>query len=160
MTERSSEPIRVVLGDDQLATREDLASILAAAHQIDLVMVCATTGDLRTAIGTHQPDVIVIALPPPPLGINDDWIRVIAGLRHSDPAVGAVVLSHDATPELVSATLSEGADGRAYILKQNLRSERDLLAAITAVAAGGSLLDPHIVDALPRGETRINGSAV
>ena len=57
-------------------------------------------------------------------------------------------MSQYASPSYAMALLEGGSDGRAYLLKERLHDRKQLLAALTAVAVGGSVVDPKIVDAL------------
>jgi len=56
--------------------------------------------------------------------------------------VGVVVLSQYAEPEYALALLEDGAEGRAYLLKERLFDGGELVRAVTAVAGGGSVIDP------------------
>jgi DNA-binding NarL/FixJ family response regulator len=62
--------------------------------------------------------------------------------------VGVVVLSQYADPAYAFGLLEHGSGGRAYLLKERIRDKDELLEAIYAVARGGSVIDPVIVDAL------------
>jgi DNA-binding NarL/FixJ family response regulator len=61
------------------------------------------------------------------------------------------VLSQYDDPEFALALFEDGSQGRAYLLKERMSDRTQLVAAITAVAAGESVVDPKIVDALVRG---------
>ena len=47
-----------------------------------------------------------------------------------------------------SRLLEHGTGGRAYLLKERIRDKEELIGAIEAVARGGSVIDPIIVDVL------------
>ena len=47
-----------------------------------------------------------------------------------------------------SRLLEHGTGGRAYLLKERVRDREELIRAIEAVARGGSVIDPTIVDVL------------
>ncbi len=59
-----------------------------------------------------------------------------------------MILSQYDDPNYAIALLSEGAEGYAYLLKDRVAEGDQLAQAIREVAAGGSKLDPKIVDAL------------
>ena len=69
-------------------------------------------------------------------------------LRETHPEIGVVVLSQYAEPSYALALLESGSEGRAYLLKERVRDRAQLIAAIHAVAAGGSMMDPKIVEPL------------
>jgi DNA-binding NarL/FixJ family response regulator len=59
-----------------------------------------------------------------------------------------VVLSNYAEPAYAMALLESGSEGRAYLLKERVYDRAQLVAAIQSVAAGGSMLDAKLVEAL------------
>jgi DNA-binding NarL/FixJ family response regulator len=59
-----------------------------------------------------------------------------------------VVLSQYAEPAYALALLEGGADRRAYLLKERVDDLEQLAAAIHSVAAGGSVIDTKVVEAL------------
>jgi len=61
-----------------------------------------------------------------------------------------VILSQYDDPEYAVSLLADGAAGYSYLLKDRLAEGDQLIDAIRAVATGGTLLDPVIVDALVR----------
>jgi DNA-binding NarL/FixJ family response regulator len=85
-----------------------------------------------------------------PPGDTDEGIRLAQELRRDLPEIGVVVLSQYDDPGYALALLDQGSDRRAYLLKQRVRNRAELTAAIRAVAEGGSMIDPKIVEALVR----------
>jgi len=66
----------------------------------------------------------------------------------SHPSIGVVVLSQYAEPAYALQLLEGGSEGRAYLLKERVSQPEQLLAAIHDVAAGGSVVDPKVVEVL------------
>jgi DNA-binding NarL/FixJ family response regulator len=153
----SSPPIRVIVAEDSYIIREFLTETLAAAQDIDLLAVCTTSTELQSAISQWHPDVVLTDIRMPPSGA-DEGIRVAAELRDSEPAMGVVVLSQYAEPAYALALLGEGTGRRAYLLKDRIRNRQELLDAILTVAAGGSVIDPAIVDILIQTQVRSSES--
>jgi DNA-binding NarL/FixJ family response regulator len=60
----------------------------------------------------------------------------------------------------VLALLDSGSDGRAYLLKERVHDRGELVGAIEAVAAGGSVIDPKIVEVLVAARTRAANTAL
>ena len=84
----------------------------------------------------------------PPSGV-DEGIQAATRLRAADADVGVVVLSQYARPSYAVALLEGGTAGRAYLLKERLEDVEQLVAAVHAVAEGGSVIDPKVgVEAL------------
>jgi len=146
-------PIRVVLAEDSYIIREFLVDTLSAAPEIELVAVCCNAKELRTAIDTWSPDVVLTDIRMPP-GRADDGIRVAAALRETAPEIGVVVLSQYAEPAYALALLETGTGRRAYLLKERVRKRGELISAIERVAEGGSVIDPLIVDVLIEARSR------
>jgi DNA-binding NarL/FixJ family response regulator len=150
-------PIRVVIADDAYLIREVLTTMFSAAPGIELLAACSNATELRAAIDSQHPDVVVTDIRMPPSGA-DEGIRVADALRESDPDVGVVVLSQYAEPAYALALLEHGTGRRAYLLKERIRSSDDVIGAIEAVAAGGSVIDPSIVEVLIEAQTRAASS--
>ena len=83
----------------------------------------------------------------PPSG-DGEGIAFANRLRDTQPEIGVVVVSQYADPRYGLALLDRGSDRRAYLLKDRLRDREHLMSAIFAVAAGGSVVDAKVVEAL------------
>jgi DNA-binding NarL/FixJ family response regulator len=150
-------PIRVVLADDSYLLREAIAHVLEEAAGVELVASCGDRDALLRAVEEQRPDVVVTDIRMPPTG-GDEGLQVAATLRRTHPRTGVVVLSQFAEPRYGIALLAEGSDRRAYLLKERVRSGGQLVAAIEAVAAGGSVIDAKVVDGLIAEQRRIERS--
>jgi DNA-binding NarL/FixJ family response regulator len=140
--------ITVALADDNLIVREGIAQLLArTAGSVEVVALCRDLGELLEAIDATAPDVVVADIRMPPT-FTDEGIRVAATLRDRGLPTGVVVLSNYADPAYVLALLESGTDGRAYLLKERVNEGAQLVSAVEAVAAGGSVIDPKIVEPL------------
>jgi DNA-binding NarL/FixJ family response regulator len=139
--------LRVALGEDSLLVREGIQQLLAVDPEIEIVAAAADLPSLRDACERERPDVVVTDIRMPPTS-TDEGIQLAAELRDLDPTIGVVVLSQFSDPIYALALLERGSDRRAYLLKERVHNRAELMAAIRAVAAGGSLIDPKIVEAL------------
>jgi DNA-binding NarL/FixJ family response regulator len=153
MTYASGVPIRVIAADDSYVIREFLTLTLSEAPEVELVDVCDNAIELDAAIDSRLPDVVITDIRMPPSNA-DDGIRIAARLRETHPNLGVVVLSQYAEPVFALELLDRGTAGRAYLLKERVRSTGELIGAIQAVARGGSVIDPAIVDVLIAARTR------
>ena len=151
--------IRVVLGEDSYIVREGLRQMLASADGIEVEAECEDLDSLLRAVEHGRPDVVLTDIRMPPTH-TDEGIRVAARLRAERPEVGVVVLSQYAEPGYVLALLDSGSDGRAYLLKERVHDRAQLVAAIEAVAAGESVIDPKIVELLVAAKSRAKRSAL
>src|SRR3954469_17028962 len=139
--------IRVVLAEDNILVREGVRQLLAADCTIDVVAAVGDVDELRETCARERPAVVVTDIRMPP-GHTDEGIRFAIELRASHPEIGVVVLSQYSDPSYAIALLDEGSDGRAYLLKERVHNRAELTAAIHAVAGGGSMIDPKIVEKL------------
>jgi DNA-binding NarL/FixJ family response regulator len=139
--------IRVVLAEDSLIVREGVRQLLAADEEIEVVAAVGDMTSVHEACVRDRPDVVVTDIRMPPTK-SDEGIRLATELRDLHPEVGVVVLSQYSDPAYALALLDGGSDGRAYLLKHRVHNRAELTAAIKAVAAKGSVIDSHIVDAL------------
>lgn len=150
-------PIRVVLAEDQYLVREGLRRVLESQEDIEIAAVCEDLDSLLEAVDAESPDVVVTDIRMPP-GSTDEGIQAAARLRETHPSTGVVLLSQYATPAYVLALLEGGSEGRAYLLKERVKDLDQLVAAVQAVADGGSVIDPKVVDALVAQNTRSESS--
>jgi DNA-binding NarL/FixJ family response regulator len=65
-----------------------------------------------------------------------------------------VVLSQYAEPAYAMGSFDGGTGGRAYLLKERIRDNEELIGAIEEVANGGSVIDPLVVDGLIQARAR------
>ncbi len=156
-SEPATAPVRVVIAEDSYVIREFLAATLSDAPEIDLLAVCTNGKELRAAIGTWNPDVVITDIRMPPSN-SDAGISIAAQLRTDSPDTGVIVLSQYAEPAYALALLDKGTRRRAYLLKERIRHRKDLIEAIITVARGGSVIDPMIVDVLIQARTRAANS--
>jgi DNA-binding NarL/FixJ family response regulator len=140
-------PIRLVLAEDHYLVREGVRRLLESRPELEVVAVCGDLGSLLAAVEAERPDVVVTDIRMPPGG-GDEGIRAAESLRGTHPDVGVVVLSQFAEPGYALALLDGGTTRRAYLLKERVDDLEQLVAAIEAVAGGGSVVDPKVVEAL------------
>ncbi|MGO8955994.1 MAG: response regulator [Streptosporangiaceae bacterium] len=141
--------IRVVLAEDHVLLREGISRLVAADEDLELVGTAGDLPGLLELVEQERPDVVVTDIRMPPTG-TDEGIRAAAWARQHQPEVGVVVLSQYVAPGYAVALLEHGSAGRAYLLKERVGSVDELARAIRVVAAGGSVIDPLVVDELVR----------
>jgi DNA-binding NarL/FixJ family response regulator len=139
--------IRVVLADDHYLVREGVRRLLEAEPEVEVVASCEDLDSLLAAVDAEGPDVVVTDIRMPPTGV-DEGVQAAERLRQTHPEVGVVVLSQYSSPRYAMALFEEGTARRAYLLKERVDDLEQLVAAIRAVAAGGSLIDPKVVEGL------------
>jgi DNA-binding NarL/FixJ family response regulator len=146
-------PIRLVIADDHLLVREGVRRLLETDPDIEVAAVCGDLDSLLAAVEAEHPDVVVTDIRMPPDN-TDEGIQASERLRTTHPDVGVVVLSQYAAPSYALALLEGGSAGRSYLLKERVLEPEQLVSAIRAVAGGGSVIDPKVVEALVAEDTR------
>jgi DNA-binding NarL/FixJ family response regulator len=139
--------IRVAIAEDNLLVREGLERLLGLQPDVEVVASCGDLDALYAAVDSATPDVLVTDIRMPP-SHTDEGIGAALELRERRPELGVVVLSQFADPAYALALLEGGSERRAYLLKDRVDDVEQLLGAVRTVAAGGSVVDPKVVEAL------------
>ena len=151
--------IRVVLAEDNVLLREGVSRLIAANEDFELVGAASDLPELLALVDAEHPDVVVTAIRMPPTGIREG-IQATVWMREHHPQVGVVVLSQFVSPGYAMALFEHGSAGRAYLLKERVGSVDELARAVRAVAAGGSVIDPLVVDELVRSRSQRHHSSL
>jgi DNA-binding NarL/FixJ family response regulator len=151
--------LRIVVAEDNLLVREGLVRLLSTAPDIDVVAAYDDYVELMAGIDEQQPDVVVTDIRMPPT-LSDEGVRVAQALRASHPKTGVVVVSQYSEAGHILELFEAGSDRRAYLLKERLHDRAALVAAVRSVAAGGSFVDPRIIDVLVYARTGAPTSAL
>ncbi|HZQ58330.1 MAG TPA: response regulator transcription factor [Acidimicrobiales bacterium] len=144
---------RVVLAEDNALLREGVSRLIGAQGDLELVGVAGDLPALLALIEAQVPDVVITDIRMPPTG-TDEGIQAATWLRQHRPEVGVVVLSQFTEPAYALALLEEGSAGRAYLLKERVAGVDELARAVRAVAQGGSVIDPLVVDELVKARSQ------
>jgi len=145
--------VRTVIAEDVLLVREGIQRILGGFDDIEIVAAVGDLPSLMAAAAEHRPDVVVTDIRMPP-DFSDEGIQAATRLRSEAPDTGVIVLSQYAQPEYALRLLEQGSRRRAYLLKERIADPDQLAGAIREVAAGGSVVDPRVVEQLVAGARR------
>ena len=151
--------LRLVIADDSFLVREALSGLLGSAPEVDVVAVVDDIPSLQAAVAREDPDVVLTDIQMPSFD-GGGGIQFAAELRRATPETGVVILSQYAEAEFALELFEGGSARRAYILKERVGNRAELVAAITAVAGGGSVVDPKVVDTLIAERSRQEGAAL
>ena len=131
--------IRLVLAEDHYLVREGVRQPARDPPDFEVAAVC---GDLSSLLAAVDAEGRTSSSPTSgcrrAAPTRDPGRRAAA---RDAPGVGVVVLSQYANPGYVLALLEGGSARRAYLLKERLTDLEQLVAAIRAVAEGGSVID-------------------
>ena len=139
--------IRLLLAEDNVLLREGLVRLFSQTDHIELVGACGSLPELIEMVDADPPDVVLTDIRMPPTH-TDEGIQAARHCREHHPKVGVVVLSQYSTPGYAHALFEDGSEARAYLLKDRVADVDEVVFAIEAVASGGSVIDPKIVEEL------------
>ncbi len=137
--------IRVAVVDDQTLVREGLASLLAMMPDLTVVGRAADGREALALVAEQSPDVVLMDVRMP--GMNG--VAATREIRARHPHIHVIVLTTFDDDEYVFESLRAGASG--YLLKN--ADPDHLAAAIRAVHAGDSILDPAVTQKVIRRAT-------
>jgi DNA-binding NarL/FixJ family response regulator len=149
---------RLVVAEDAYLIREGIRSSLERdKDEVEVLEYCPDLESLLRAVEEHRPNVVITDIRMPPTN-TDEGIQAAAALRESHPETGVVVISQYVSPHYALKLFEHGSAGRAYLLKERVGHRIQLLEAIREVAAGGSVVDPKVVDVLVEARMRAKNS--
>lgn len=149
--------IRIVSAEDSYLVREGTRLLLQTQDDLELVASVGSLDALLAAVDEHGPDVVLTDIRMPPTE-TDEGVRAAETLADTHPGLGVVVLSQYVEPEYALRLFDGGARGRAYLLKERIGDLGELRRAIETAVAGGTVLDPLVVDALVEARQRKRAS--
>jgi DNA-binding NarL/FixJ family response regulator len=143
------EALRVVLAEDSYLVREGLRRLLEDTGEVVVVAAVGDADELLDAVRRLAPDAVLTDIRMPPHH-GREGIDAALRIRAEHPGTGVVVLSQHADESYALALFADGSAGLGYLLKDRVGDLDDLVHALRTVRAGGSVVDPVIVDTLVR----------
>ncbi|MCU1399904.1 MAG: DNA-binding response regulator [Acidimicrobiales bacterium] len=128
--------IRVFLVDDHEVVRRGVRELLESAGDMEIVGEAGTAADALQRVPAVAPDVAVLDVRLP----DGNGVEVCRDLRSEMPDLKCLMLTSFNDDEALFDAIMAGAAG--YVLKEIRGS--DLIESVRRVAAGQSLLDPHV----------------
>ena len=132
----SAPAIRLLLVDDHPLVRDGLRARLEVVPRFEVVGEAGNADEAQAQLAALRPTLVLMDV-----GMKGtNGIDLTAALLERDPALLVLMLSMYDNPEYVQRAMQAGA--RGYVLKDAPASE--IIAAIEAVAGGGTFLSPAV----------------
>ncbi|WP_041315078.1 response regulator transcription factor [Mycobacterium sp. JS623] len=142
-----SDRISILIAEDSLLVRDSVQRALSIDPEVTVVGAAEDYDSAVALVDKHRPTVVITDIRMPPTS-TDEGIRLARWVRTAHPEVGVIVLSQYAEPRYAAGLLEDGTAGRGYLLKERISHFEELGEAVRQVAAGGTVLDPLVVEAL------------
>jgi DNA-binding NarL/FixJ family response regulator len=142
----TDDVIRVILADDHAVVRAGLKAVLGAAKDIQVVGEAANGREAVAMVDRLHPHVVVMDLSMPDM----DGVAATKELVGKESDARVLVLTMHAEDEYLVPLLEAGASG--YLVKS--AADRELVAAVRAVAHGDTYVQPSAARALAKGVRR------
>jgi serine/threonine-protein kinase PknK len=136
---------RVIVAEDDVLMREGLASVLEQGGY-EVAGQASDGTEAMHLVREHRPDLAVLDIRMPPAH-RTEGLEAARSIREEFPDTAILILS--AHVEIEHAmTLLAGGRGSGYLLKSRIAELDDFLDAVARVSAGGSVVDPALVQEL------------
>ena len=134
--ETTEEPITIVLADDHELVRDGIRMVLEAQPDIEVVAEGADGDAAARYVLGHKPTILVLDLSMP----GTPSLELIPKVLETSPSTSVIVLTMQNEPPFAREAFQAGAKG--FVVKQSAASE--LVAAVRAVVAGGTYINPEL----------------
>jgi DNA-binding NarL/FixJ family response regulator len=139
--------VKVVIAEDHYLVREGTRRLLESSGAVEVLAAVENTQSLLDVVDRLRPDAVITDIRMPPTN-QMEGIEAAHQIRSKYPDVGVVVLSQYVNSLYAFELFREGTGGLAYLLKDRVGELEELLRALREVAAGGSVVDPKVVEGL------------
>ncbi|WP_040163385.1 response regulator transcription factor [Microbacterium gorillae] len=133
-----TEPLRILLADDQALIRGAMAALLSMEPDLQVVAETGDGTDVVDLVRDHRVDVALIDIEMP--GI--DGIAVVARLTASGLPCRSVIVTTFGRPGYLRRALAAGASG--FVVKDTPADQ--LAAVVRRVHAGLRVIDPSVAE--------------
>lgn len=141
---RASQPIRLLLADDQALVRGALAALLNLEPDLQVVAEVGSGDEVVAAALASEPDVALLDVEMPRM----DGVAATRAVREALPSCRVLVVTTFGRPGYLRAAMAAGASG--FIVKDT--PARSLADAVRRVHSGLHVVDPTLAaDSLIQG---------
>ena len=135
----------MVVADDDVLLREGLASLLERS-EFEVVGQAGDARELLELVREHQPELVIVDIRMPPTH-STEGLEAAHTIREEFPDTGILVLSAHVEIEHATELLATG-ERIGYLLKGRVLHVDEFIESLQRVVAGGSVLDPGLVQTL------------
>ena len=139
--------MKVVIAEDHYLVREGTRRLLESSGEVEVLAAVENIELLLDAVDRLRPDAVITDIRMPPTN-QMEGIEAAHLIRSTHPHVGVVVLSQYVNSLYAFELFRGGTAGLAYLLKDRVGELEELLRALREVNAGGSVIDPKVVEGL------------
>ncbi|MEV8630611.1 response regulator transcription factor [Streptosporangium sp. NPDC051023] len=145
--------MRVVIAEDNVLLSAGV-ELLLASKGIEVAAVATDGPGFVAAVLRHRPDVTIVDVRLPP-AFRDEGVRAAIQARRSRPGLPVLVLSQYVERVYARELLADGGGAVGYLLKDRVARVSEFVTALRSVAAGGTVMDPDVVEQLMSGRDRL-----
>jgi DNA-binding NarL/FixJ family response regulator len=138
---------RVAIAEDDVLLRQGLAALLREGGY-DVVGQASDAEGLIDLVRKERPDIAIVDIRMPPTHTTEG-LEAARTIREEQPPVAILVLSAHIEVEHAMDLLGAGR-GIGYLLKSRVGDVDELCATLDRISAGGSVVDPALVEELVR----------
>lgn len=142
---KSQHNIRILVADDHYVVRMGVIAIINDQEDMEVVAEAANGVQAIELFKKHKPDLVLLDSRMPQKG----GVQAAKEIKSQSETARIVMLTAFDGDEDISQALESGAQG--YVLKNS--TDKHLLPAIRAVAAGQSWIPPEVEERLARRKT-------
>lgn len=155
----AADVLHVLIAEDQFLLREGTRRLLEEVPGVEVVGEASDYDDVLAETRRLRPDVVLMDIKMPPTHTMEG-IEAAHVIKAEQPETGVVVLSQHEEEGYVWALLEGGVAGLGYLHKLRVGDIHQLVRALYEVAAGGSVVDPRILESLLERRSKKPGSAL
>ncbi len=136
----------MILADDAVVVRDGIGRLLAE-RGVEVAGHASTAEELLRLVAADPPDVAVVDIRMPPTFTNEGLVAA-QEIRTAYPRVATMVLSQHVDVDYALKLVTESSERVGYLLKDRVVDIDDFVASLRRVAAGGTVVEPSLVDEL------------
>jgi DNA-binding NarL/FixJ family response regulator len=139
--------VRLVVAEDSALLRAGLVELLTSAG-FEVVGHAADAEAALELVRETRPNAVVLDIRMPPTHTLEGLVAARSIREEHGSAIGIVLLSQYVETRYAVDLMAQGAGGFGYLLKDRVLDVGELVDAIRRVAAGGTAVDPVVIEHL------------